>query len=250
MSEKKSLLDDLRASLPATFEEQASAYAELINEANQKFNLTAIKDGEAIYHELVLDSLTLLPELDKQARNVAFIREVEDVDKLELHVLDLGSGAGIPGLPLAIARPNWRITCLDATGKKAAFIGEAAEQLGLANVTSLHDRSEDLAHKKLHREQYDAVVMRFVGAMNEACELGLPFLRLMGWLWCLKFQGKDAEKEAREARGAAGALGGDEIEQREAPNDRLILGVQKIYRSPKQYPRNPGVPKNNPIKNK
>jgi len=217
---------------------RAEAFANLVDEANQKFNLTAIKGKPTVLSELVLQSLVFLPRLKRHAA---------DFGDAPLHVLDLGSGAGIPGVPLALARPEWKVTCLEATGKKARFIGEAAEALGLKNVAVLNERAETLGHDARHRGRYDVVVARFVGGLRELCELGIPFLRQKGLLVTVRFDGPEVAQEAREAAVASRVVGGDRPVACPAPDGHTLLCATKISPSPHTYPRAAGMPKTRPL---
>lgn len=226
----------------------AISYSLLIAETNRQFNLTAIRQPREIFEKLVLESWAYLPELMAHSRNLGRSNGGPDAPPMPLNLLDIGSGSGIPGIPLAIAQPSWRVACLEATRKKAEFIERAARTLGLDGVRVLNARSEQLAHQREHRERYDAAVLRLVGSMPECCELGLPFLRPMAWLLVSRFTRAEAEKDATDATKAARELGGDTVEIRLAPFDRHLLAVQKVNGTPRRYPRLPGTPKSRPLR--
>ncbi len=210
--------------------ERLGLYLALLFEANQQQNLTAITDPIEAWRKHILDSLTLiapLAELPEGAR-----------------VIDVGSGGGVPGLPLACVLPKVRFTLLEATGKKVEFLRHAAGTLGLENVAVLHGRAETLAHERAHREAYDAVVARAVGPMPTLAELTIPLVKVNGWVMCIK--GGKAEQELEEA-GEAIALLGARFEQiLDTPTGKIVI-LSKPTRTPRLYPRADGLPKAKPL---
>lgn len=144
---------------------QLAAYRDLILEWNRKYNLTALRDAGAVDGRLIAESLRLAPHLPGRPG---------------LRAIDVGTGAGIPGIPLAIARPDIAFTLVDATGKKVRFIDVVVAELGLPNITAIHDRSELLAHDPAFREQFDLALARAVTQLPALVELILPFLRVGG----------------------------------------------------------------------
>jgi 16S rRNA (guanine527-N7)-methyltransferase len=165
-------------------------------------------------------------------------------------VLDVGSGAGLPGIPLAIAYPKLRVTLLDATAKKTAFLNHVVETLGLVGVGVLTGRAESLAHDTALRESYDVVVSRAVARLSVLVELTLPFCRVGGTVIAQK--AFEAEKEAEDAAGALAALGGElgEVIQVTVPDSgerRILVTVQKVSPTPSRYPRRPGMPSKRPL---
>lgn len=156
--------------LPSQKQSQMEQYLELLCEKNEQMNLTAIRDREEIRVRHFEDSLRLLDAGDFSGKRV----------------LDIGSGAGFPGLVLAIAREDTQVTLLDATDKKVQFMRSVCETLGLSNVTCLHGRAEELAHDPLYRETFDVAVSRGVTALPALCELCLPFVRRNGWMLAMK----------------------------------------------------------------
>ncbi|MEM6392083.1 MAG: 16S rRNA (guanine(527)-N(7))-methyltransferase RsmG [Planctomycetota bacterium] len=224
---------------PGLSPEQVNQLDQLVDltlDANQRLNLTAIKDREGVASRMVLDSLTALPGLDQLNDGAT--------------VLDLGTGGGFPGLPLAIARPQLRFTLVDATGKKADHVRSTAESLGLSNTTVLQGRAETLGHDAKHREAYDAVVCRAVGPMNVLLELTLPLVSVAGQLLAMK--GPKAEQELQDAGDALDLLGAGDVAVFDAypdgfDNDLVIVSILKDRRTPRDYPRAPGVPKKTPL---
>jgi 16S rRNA (guanine527-N7)-methyltransferase len=210
-------------------------YRDLILEWNRKFNLTALRDAEAIDGRLIAESLRLAPFLP---------------EKSGFRIIDIGTGAGIPGIPLAIVRPDIAFTLVDSTGKKVRFIELVIAELGLANVTAVHDRSESLAHYPLHRERYDLGVARAVTQLAALAELILPFLRIGGR--ALLPKGDELADELARARSAIEILGGT-LESADLLPPAPCCGVtrlailDKIGASLVRYPRRPGIPEHDPL---
>lgn len=216
--------------------QQMACYLDLLLEANQRMNLTAIRDPAQAWHRLIVDSLTILPglaELPAGAR-----------------VIDIGTGGGLPGMPIAIARPDLQVWLLDGTGKKVRFLEETIRTLGLTHVQAVQARAEDLGHDPQHREQYDAVTNRAMGAMSIVLEYGLPLLKVDGFMLAMK--GPKAEQELRDAGDALEKLGAGPIEVFDAyppsfENDLVVVVVPKDRRTPRLYPRLAGLPKRSPL---
>lgn len=225
-------LDTIGVSIDDVTTQTLARYLEHLLEANRRVNLTAVRDAETGWMRHVLDCLSLVPHLPSEAR-----------------VLDVGSGGGLPGLVVAIARPDLRITLLEATGKKAAFCDECARALGLGHVDVVHARAESAAHDAVHRGMYDVVTARAVTAMRELLELTLPFAREGGRLLAMK--GRAAEEEIAACDRALATLRGARPQVIAAlPNvrdDAVLVEVTKIAATPPEYPRAPGRPAKRPL---
>ena len=221
--------------------DKLDAFRSLLIEYNQHTNLTAIRDPLEIEIKLLADSLALLPLI--QAEMLRNGREAGTV-------IDLGTGAGFPGLPLAIANPALHVTLVDATRKKVNFIEHVGQELRLTNIAPIHARSEDVAHKAEFREQFDIVTARAVASMPALVELCLPFLRIDGL--ALLTKGRSIGDEVADARKALDTLGGDLFDIWEPDvlelDNTSIVQLRKFKASPSQYPRSPGAPANNPIR--
>jgi 16S rRNA (guanine527-N7)-methyltransferase len=195
---------------------------------NRAFNLTAVTDAEAAWTRHVADSLSLLP----------FLHEAPPGP-----VADVGSGGGLPAIPLAIACPERDFTLVEATGKKAAFLAEVAAQLGLRNVTVVHDRIESFGQSAA-RERFAVVTSRALSRLPVLLELTLPLLALSGHALAIK--GEQAADELREATRALALLGGEHIDAVTTPTG-TILRTRKRAPTPARYPRRPGEPKRAPL---
>ena len=211
-------------------------YLDLVLDENRTTNLTAVRELEAAWRRLIIDSLTVLPGLDELETGA--------------RVIDVGCGAGLPGIPVAIARPTLNVTLLESTGKKCDFMKRAIKTLGLANVKVLQERAETAGQLPQHREQYDACVNRAVGPMNVLLEFALPLVQVGGRVLAMK--GPRVEQELGDAGDALSILGGGELAVIDAypesfENDLVIVSIIKEEQTPAEYPRLPGVPKKTPL---
>lgn len=204
---------------------------------NKKFNLTAIKSEFDIEIKLFLDSLSIANYIDRN-------RPVK--------VLDLGSGAGIPGLPLKILFPHIEMHLLESQKKKVSFIEHIISTLELNKSTyATNERSETLAHHISHREKYDYIVCRAVAKLPVLIELSLPFLKTGGHLLAQK--NGDITTEIAESEKALNTIGGyvkniHNIKSSFLPNGRKIVDIEKQTDSPIIFPRRPGIPNKTPLK--
>jgi 16S rRNA (guanine527-N7)-methyltransferase len=223
--------------LDATALDRLTRYRDAILAGSQRFNLTAIKDAEGIERRLFLDALALVAALQQRELLPAGCR-----------VLDIGSGAGLPGLPVEIARPDLHITLLEATGKKCTFLRETIEELGLEKADVVEGRAEELAHGPPLREAFDVVIARAVAPMPVLVEYALPFLRVGGHLAAPK--GTGAEREVEEAARALEELGGVVREVVVLPVEDMVstlVLVEKTRPTPERFPRRTGIPSKRPL---
>lgn len=226
----------LRIDLSAEVVERFAAYLRLLMATNQTLNLTSLRDPESIRRRHFLESLALGVLLSDGQLLPAGAR-----------VLDLGSGAGFPGLPLKLGWPDLDVSLLEATGKKARFLQMVVESLGLSGASVLVGRAEALAHDPTLRGHFDLVTARAVARLPALVELSLPFLRAGGTLAAIK--GSRVDEEIAAAKAALRICGGRIVDQRSLPGDaglRLVL-IEKVAATPERYPRPPGRPGADPL---
>ncbi len=212
-------------------------YRELV-EWNQRFNLTAITDREGILVRHFLDSLSCLKAIPRAQLAVG------------ARLVDVGSGAGFPGVPLKIVCPSVRLTLIEATAKKTAFLEHLVGVLDLSDVQVLTARAEEAGRRLEHREQYDWAVARAVAEMNTLAEYLLPLVRVGGA--ALAQKGEDAAAEVHAAEPAIQTLGGRvrrlvRVELRGLAETRYLVVVDKVAATTERYPRRPGVPAKRPL---
>lgn len=218
---------------PAQEEQFAGLYRRL-RLSSAQMNLTALQDEQDVVLKHFVDSLSCLNIQGWQGAT---------------EVLDLGTGAGFPALPLAIARPDLRITALDATAKKVAFVERTAQELGLS-ITGLAGRAEEVGRNEGHRGRYDVVVTRAVAALPILVELSLPLLRVGGYLIAQK--GQLLEDERGAGLKAAELVGGElTVEWRGtlpvSGDPRSLVAIQKVTETLDTYPRRTGIPNKRPL---
>ena len=209
---------------------------------NEKFNLTAITDYEQVQIKHFLDSLTCLLADEDFARAVC--------QRSGGRAIDVGAGAGFPGLPLKIVCLGLQLTLLEATGKKVGFLEHIVSRLELEGVEVVKGRAEVLGRDAAHREGYDLALARAVAELPVLVEYALPFCRLGGFLVAQK--GAEGDAEAKAAEGAIAALGGvlRRVVHLELPHlaeARTLVVIEKIAPTPEKYPRRPGIPSKRPL---
>ncbi|OYD08191.1 16S rRNA (guanine(527)-N(7))-methyltransferase RsmG [Paludifilum halophilum] len=210
-------------------------YFRRLTETNQKMNLTAITEEKEVYIKHFYDSLTLVSRLP-----------MDEIDS----VIDVGTGAGFPGLPLKIAYPRIRLVLLDSLKKRIVFLKELAQELELEDVETIHGRAEETARDPLFRERFDLATARAVAKLNVLSEYCFPFVRVGGRFVAMK--GPDVETEVQGAKRAVQRLGGGGIHTvsfslPEEMGNRNILILPKENPTPKAYPRKPGTPLRQPL---
>ncbi len=228
-------LADLGIRLGGEQEERFARYLSFLREENERLNLTAIVEPEEVALKHFVDSATVL-------------KAVEPARDEEL--IDVGSGGGFPGVPLAILRPDLRVTLVEASQKKAGFLERLRERLELENVTVVTGRAEEVGRQAGHRERYGIAVARAVAPLAVLWEYLLPLVYAGGAAVAQK--GPGVTKELAEGARAARALGGGEAEIRRftlprGAGERHVVVVRKVAGTPRQYPRRPGVPAKKPL---
>lgn len=219
--------------------ERFAHYRTLLLDWNSRFNLTAITDPEEVVTRHFLDSLTCAPLLPPSVASAATPR-----------LLDVGTGAGFPGLPLAIALPAWDVTLLEATGKKVRFLETVIGELGLTNAHALAGRAEEVAHKPAYRAHFDAVTARAVASLPTLLEYCAPFARV-GGLMILPKKGNLADEVAAGER-AATFLGARLLDLAlvtlpALADGRVLVLARQERACPPQYPRPAGAPVKRPL---
>lgn len=215
--------------------EQFMTYYELLTEWNQVMNLTAITEFDEVMLKHFTDSLSLIKAYDLSS---------------ERKVIDIGTGAGFPGLPLKIVFPQLQITLLDSLNKRIQFLNCVIEALGLTGIDTVHGRAEDFAKPSALREQYDLCVSRAVANMTTLSEYCLPFVKPGGNF--ISYKSEKLTEELNTARNAISLLGGQVKEQVEfvLPGSdiyRNFLVIEKIGNTPKKFPRKAGLPAKEPL---
>lgn len=202
---------------------------------NERFNLTAIRDAESVRAKHFLDSLSCALVMN---------------GKRSGRLVDIGTGAGFPGIPLKILFPQIQITLVESIGKKAEFCRHVVSCLKLENVVVLQNRAEEIGQNEAHRERYDWAVARAVANMNVLAEYLLPLLRLGGVM--ISQKGSAGPAEVHNAVNAFQILGGHlrlmrEVELPGIAEERYLISVEKIAATPPQYPRRTGLPSKKPL---
>ena len=226
----------IAALLPAGFGDAAQRFVALLLDTNRRMNLTRVTQPDDVARLHLLDALTALPVLDGWGPEMA---------------IDLGSGGGLPAIPLALARPGMRWTLVDSVGKKAAALRAFVEALGLRNVTVLAERAEALGRDPHHRERYGAITARACAPLPVLAELALPLLARGGSLLAWKGPLDERDEEVKAGRVALAQLGGGPIEILEtglpALGGHRFITVRKERSTPARFPRRPGEPARRPL---
>lgn len=235
ISEFEKNLDQLNIILSDKQINQFIAYYELLVEWNSFMNLTAITEFDQVIKKHFLDSLSLV--------------KAYDLSK-ESSIIDIGTGAGFPGVPLKISFPHLKITLLDSLNKRIKFLNEVKDKLALANLETLHGRAEDFAKPEKLREKYDLCVSRAVANLSTLSELCLPYVKVGGRF--ISYKSEKIKEESIAAKKAIGILGGEVEKQVEFTFSdeelyRNLFVIKKIKSTPKKYPRKAGLPGKEPI---
>lgn len=243
-------LFEISRRLNRSFDDRASmrfeTYVRMLRQWNEKINLTAITDDEGIAVRHLLDSLTLLAPIERYEQEQKK-RHAGRVPHLRL--VDVGTGAGFPGLPLKIIRPDWDVLLLDSLAKRLGFLEAVIKELALEDIHTWHDRAEDAGHRQDLRGQFDLVTARAVAPLPVLCEYCLPLLHRDGLFLAMK---GNPDAEWPGAAHAVRILGGelDRIEAFTLPGtdmQRSIIVIRKIGPTPDLYPRKAGKPEKQPL---
>ena len=217
--------------------ERFQRFYELLTDWAERVSLTGVRDEEGVQRRHFLESAALVKVLQDEGLTLQ--------DRL---LIDVGSGAGVPGIPLKILEPSLRLTLVEAKQRKAEFLSALLPELGMADVLVLTRRAEEVGHDPRHREQYDFAVAKALAPLRTLAELTLPFVKMGGIVLAPK--GKEAENEAREARIALetlkGSLRGIYDLPLSSPAQKVVL-LDKDLPTPQRFPRRPGVPAKRPL---
>ncbi|WP_338833660.1 Ribosomal RNA small subunit methyltransferase G [Moorella humiferrea] len=232
----KEMLAGIEINLTDRQVETIKSYIDMLLETNREMNLTAINEEGEIWRKHVIDSLLVFcaAEISSGAR-----------------VIDVGSGAGIPGIILKIYRPDLNLTLLEAQRKKIIFQEEAVAKLGLKNIKCLWSRAEEAGRLEEHREKYDVAVARAVAPLNILVEYCLPLVKVGGLM--IAYKGPSVDEELKAAEKAIAILGGGqpEVWRGHLPGgeeERRLIKIKKSTKTPTNYPRRAGVPARKPLK--
>lgn len=215
--------------------QQFLIYYEMLVEKNKVMNLTAITEFSDVVTKHFIDSLSLSKVMDLSQ---------------PLRVLDLGTGAGFPGIPLKIIFPKLQIVLMDSLNKRILFLQDVIHKLGLEQITAVHGRAEEMALKAEYREQFDLVVSRAVANLSSLSEYCIPFVKKDNYF--ISYKSGDVNQEVEEAAYAIERLGGkkEQVYQFLLPNtdiSRSFIKIKKIKKTPKAYPRRAGIPSKEPL---
>lgn len=235
----KCKLYKLNIKLTNKMEEQFTLYYETLIEWNKVMNLTAITEFDDVVDKHFLDSAAL--GFDIQMRSIL---------NRNMKMIDIGTGAGFPGIPLKILFPELQIVLVDSLNKRVKFLNEVIEKLELHQITSIHARAEELAHKEEYREQFDMCVSRAVANLSSLCEYCMPFVKIGGLF--VSYKSADIDLEVKQSEKAIQILGGklNEVKKFCLPDteyQRSFVVINKVKRTSKKYPRKAGVPSKMPL---
>ncbi len=215
--------------------EQFMKYYDMLIEKNKVMNLTAITDPEEVIDKHFIDSLAIHKFINW---------------KTDGRVIDIGTGAGFPGIPLKIAFPDISIVLLDSLNKRIKFLNEVVDELGLENIECIHGRSEDIARKIEYREKFDYCVSRAVANLSSLSELCIPFVKVGGYF--VSYKAGNSKEEIENAQNAVNKLGGkvEKLTEFSLPGtelDRVFVEIRKVKTTSNKYPRKAGTPTKEPL---
>ncbi|KAM0938991.1 putative 16S rRNA (guanine(527)-N(7))-methyltransferase [Dioscorea sansibarensis] len=232
--------------LSSNKKEQISLYVGALLQWNQRMNLTAVTQEDEVLSRHVEDSLAIIPTMQRSyLYNCSSTSSCDGID-----VIDVGSGAGLPGLILAIAYPSWKITLLESMHKRCLFLEHAVSHIGLSNVQILHERAENVGQNVAFRERFDVAVARAVAELRVLAEYCIPLVRVGGLFIAAK--GYDPQEEVKNAEKAIHLMGASiselsHVESYSPLGQRTVVTCLKKSSTPRRYPRQPGTPSKMPL---
>ncbi|OUP48811.1 16S rRNA (guanine(527)-N(7))-methyltransferase RsmG [Lachnoclostridium sp. An181] len=229
-------LQEIGIVLNETQKQQFDVFYEMLVEWNKVMNLTGITKRDEVDEKHFVDSLSVV--------------QVFDVDKCK-KVIDVGTGAGFPGIPLKILFPDMEITLLDSLNKRIQFLNAVIEELGLKKINTIHGRAEDFAKKEEYREQYDLCVSRAVANLSTLSEYCLPYVKVGGAF--VPYKSGEIDEEVNAAKNAVKILGGKIVQVKKftlpgSDIGRSFVKISKVSKTAKRYPRKAGLPSKEPLK--
>lgn len=227
--------NELSILLDSKQQQQFDKYYRILVEWNEFMNLTGITEYEEVIEKHFIDSLSIIKTID-----------IENIET----VIDIGTGAGFPGIPLKIAFPHLKVTLLDSLNKRIKFLNEVIQQLELENIVTIHGRAEDYAKQKEYREQYDLCVSRAVANLSTLSEYCIPYVKINGLF--ISYKSGDIEEEIKKSKNAVKVLGGEikNVIKFQLPGTdigRSFVKIEKIKQTAKKYPRKAGLPSKEPL---
>lgn len=228
-------LESFGISLTERQKEQFDRYYELLIEWNKVMNLTGITEYDEVCLKHFTDSLSIV--------------RIKDMNNIST-MIDIGTGAGFPGIPVKIAFPHIKIVLLDSLNKRLKFLNQVIEELNLEDIVTLHGRAEDHAKKAEYREQFDLCVSRAVANLSTLSEYCIPFIKKDGSF--ISYKSSDSDEEIKLAENAVNTLGGEicKIDKFMLPGSdmgRALVEIKKIKNTPRRYPRKAGIPAKEPL---
>ena len=231
---------------------QFMKYFELLVEWNQVMNLTAITDFDEVLKKHFIDSLSLIKAYSVNSKVDSEISSelYSSSSQIDISIIDIGTGAGFPWIPLKIAFPKLKITLLDSLNKRINFLNTVIEELELEDIEAIHGRAEDFSKKGILREKFDLCVSRAVANLSTLSEYCLPYVKIGGKF--ISYKSEKITEEIASAKKAVSVLGGEIENQIEfmIPNSdiyRNLVVINKIKKTPDKYPRKAGIPAKSPI---
>ena len=237
-------LNAINVELDSSREEALQSYYELLVEWNKVMNLTAITEKDDVYVKHFLDSLAVKTVFDDKE----YAGQLPDINTAKL--IDIGTGAGFPGIPLKIAFPGLKVTLLDSLNKRIKFLNEVIANVGLNDIEAIHGRAEDYARESAYRECYDLCVSRAVANLSTLSEYCLPYVKTGGYF--ISYKSGDIDDELKAASHALKLLGAKTVGVKRlvlpgTDIERSFVIIRKMAHTDKKYPRKAGLPSSKPL---